>query len=352
MEKLDVLKISNLSLFMSEDELALLVDSYEMTQHNEGDVIFKEGEPSDKMFILISGEVEITQHMGAGERELTMLNMGECFGEMGLITEEERSATAVAKTNVLSLVLTDKKFNELLDTYPKFSKSFLQLLVQRIKHSEKIANNYILDAYHNVLFSLSNLAEARDNETGSHLFRVREYCKRLAQELSQQEQYQEIITPLFIENIYIVSPIHDIGKVAIADNILLKPGKLDKEEFSIMKLHAQYGGDILCKLMEEIDFPTFRMAYNVANHHHERFDGGGYPDGLKGEAIPIEARIMTVADVFDALLSKRVYKPAFDEIQVREIIEEENGRLFDPLLANILLDNFDEFIAIYKEYAD
>ncbi len=137
----------------------------------------KQGESSDKMFILISGEVKITQYMGAGERELTMLNMGECFGEMGLITEDERSATAVAKTNVLSLVLTEKKFNELLDTYPKFSKNFFQLLVKRIKESEKIANNYILDAYHNVLFSLSNLAEARDNETGSHLFRVRSIVK-------------------------------------------------------------------------------------------------------------------------------------------------------------------------------
>ncbi|MCW8930948.1 MAG: cyclic nucleotide-binding domain-containing protein [Gammaproteobacteria bacterium] len=352
MEIINVLKISTLSHFMSDDELALLVDSYEMISYSSGSVIFSEGDISEKMFILVSGMVEITQHMGVGERELKILNIGECFGEMGLITGETRSASALAKTDVQTLALSHEKFNNLLDNHPKFSKSFLKLLVERIKHSEQTSNNYILDAYHTVLLSLSNLAEARDNETGSHLFRVREYCKKLAQELSIQGYFQDTITPLFIENIYIVSPIHDIGKVAIADNILLKPGKLDEDEFSIMKKHAKYGGDILNKLMEEIDFPTFKMAYNVANHHHERFDGSGYPDGLKGNDIPLEARIMTVSDVFDALLTKRVYKPAFDQETVKKIVQEENGRLFDPIIAGILLDQFDEFIAIYEKYAD
>ncbi len=352
MDILKILKLSTLSHFMSHDELALLVDSYEIVNYASGDIIFTEGATSDKMFILISGEVAITQHIGVGERALKQLEIGECFGEMGLITGEVRSATALAKSDVKSLVLSENNFNDLLDNHPKFSKSFLKLLVKRINHSEETSNNYILDAYHNVLFSLSNLAEARDNETGSHLFRVREYCKKLSQELSKHSKFQEVITPSFIENIYIVSPIHDIGKVAIPDNILLKPGKLDADEFTIMKQHAKHGGDILRKLMEEIDFPTFKMAYNVANSHHERFDGKGYPDGLKGNEIPIEARIMTVSDVFDALLSKRVYKPAFDKEQVREIVEQENGGLFDPMIAGILLDNFDEFIGIYQKFAD
>lgn len=349
---LETLKKSVLAKHLSEKELRLLVNSYDVADFYNNDVIFSEGDNSDQMFILISGNVEITQHMGLGERALKLLQIGECFGEMGVISQETRSATAIARSDVQCLVLSQDKFTKLLDTHPNFIKCFLQLLVKRLKQAERTSNDYILEAYHNVLFSLSNLAETRDSETGRHLFRVREYCKKLAQELSLLPEYQSIVTHSFIENIYLVSPIHDIGKVAIADDILLKPGKLNVEEFTIMKKHAEYGGEILKKLMRQINFPTFRMAFNVANYHHERFDGNGYPNGLKGKAIPLEARIMTIADVFDALLSKRIYKPAFDSEQVKSIMLEEKGGLFDPLLLDILLDKFDDFIAIYHHYAD
>lgn len=352
LEILDVLKQSAFARFMSEEELSLLVDSYTVIDFKAGDKIVTEGDYPEKMFILISGDVEITQHMGGGERAIGHLLIGECIGEMGLITGETRSATALAKTSVRCLGISKEKFHDLLDNHNRFSRSFLQMLVDRTRFSEKSSSKYIVDAYHTVLFSLSKLAETRDQETGSHLLRVREYCKKLAQELSLKPQYRDVITPLYIENIYIVSPVHDIGKVAISDNILLKPGKLDKDELSIMRKHAQYGGDILSSLLEEIDFPTFRMAYNVANHHHERFDGSGYPDGLKGEEIPLEARIMMVADVFDALLSKRVYKEAFDQETVKDIIQKENGKMFDPAIGDILLNKFDEFVNVYRKYAD
>ncbi len=352
MEILDVLRETVFARFMSEEELSLMLDSYEVVDFEAGDTIVSEDDTPEKMFILISGEVEVTQHMGAGERSLGTLQIGECIGEMGLITGETRSATAITKTSVTCLGIAKGKFFDLLDNYNKFSRSFLQLLVDRTRSSEETSNENIIDAYHTVLFSLSKLAEIRDPETGSHLLRVRDYCRKLAQELSRRPQYKEVVSPLYVENIYVVSPVHDIGKVAISDDILLKPGKLDKDELSIMRKHTQYGSELLKSLIEEIDFPTFRMAFNVTKYHHERFDGSGYPDGLKGEEIPLEARIMAVADVFDALMSKRVYKAAFDEEVVKDIIQEGNGRIFDPVIAGVLLDKFDEFTDVYRKYAD
>jgi putative two-component system response regulator len=182
-----------------------------------------------------------------------------------------------------------------------------------------------------MIFSLAKLAESRDDDTGEHLERVREISKLLAAELAQTPKFANVIDGQFIQLIYLTSPLHDIGKVGIPDNILNKPGKLTPEEFEAMKEHTRIGGETLRASAQAYSEASFLwMAYEIAINHHERWDGNGYPNKLSGEQIPLSARIVSVADVYDALRSKRVYKPPFSHEKSVEIILEGKGTQFDP----------------------
>ncbi len=183
------------------------------------------------------------------------------------------------------------------------------------------------------IFAMARLAESRDPETGAHLERVRSYCRLLAEQLRAMGHYADQIDDEFIRLLYSTSPLHDIGKVGIPDSVLLKPGRLSDREFEIMKTHAAVGAETLDAALERFPKTRFlRMARNIAATHHERFDGTGYPNGLKGLEIPLCGRIMALADVFDALSSKRVYKEAFVSDVVRSIILQDSGTHFDPLI--------------------
>ena len=180
------------------------------------------------------------------------------------------------------------------------------------------------------IFSLARLAEARDSDTGSHLERVREYARILASQLWRREGHGDVIDEPFVDLIYATSPLHDIGKVCIPDSVLLKPGRLDDVEYEIMKTHAERGAGTLEYALEEYpDAEFLRMARDIAGCHHERIDGMGYPRGLTGKDIPLSARIFSVADVYDALVSKRTYKDAFSSVVARNIITEGTGTQFD-----------------------
>ena len=182
-----------------------------------------------------------------------------------------------------------------------------------------------------MIFSLAKLAESRDNDTGRHLERIREFSKILAVELATHQKFESIIDQQFIDLIYMTSPLHDIGKVGIPDHILLKPGKLTDDEFEAMKLHTLIGGETLRAAAESHPEATFlQMALDITLMHHEKWNGKGYPHGLSGEDIPLSARIVAVADVYDALTTQRVYKPAFSHDEAREIILESCGSHFDP----------------------
>jgi len=199
------------------------------------------------------------------------------------------------------------------------------------------------------IFALSKLAESRDRETGEHLERVQIYCRMLAEQLRGEEPYNRIIDNDFIHNIFNVSPIHDIGKVASPDQVLLKPGKLTPGEFDIMKLHAQAGAVTLEAVRNVYPNNAFlNMGISIAQSHHERWDGTGYPDGLKSEKIPLAARIMAVADVYDALRSSRCYKGPFSREQSREFIENGSGTHFDPMLVKAFLTLEEEFDRVGK----
>ncbi|NTV14604.1 MAG: response regulator [Desulfobulbaceae bacterium] len=188
------------------------------------------------------------------------------------------------------------------------------------------------------IFALAKLAEFRDEDTGKHLERVREYCRLLAEKLRESSSYSANISVDFVEHIYHASPLHDIGKVAIPDGILLKPGRLTTEEFAIIMKHPVVGGDYLQDVYNNYSSNVFiGMGIEIALYHHERWDGKGYPDGLIGTNIPLSARIMAVADCYDALRADRCYRKGFPHPKVKAMILEENGTHFDPEICRAFL---------------
>ena len=203
------------------------------------------------------------------------------------------------------------------------------------------------------VFTLAKVAESRDQETGGHLTRMRAYSQILGQELAQDGPYANQISGQFLDDLYRSSPMHDIGKVGIRDEILLKPGRLTPEEFETMQQHAVIGANILDQAVARLHGGGFlAMAALIARFHHERFDGAGYPAGLVGQEIPLPARIVAVADVYDALTSVRPYKPAYPPHEVKSIIERESGGHFDPAIVAAFRRRFDDFLRAQEEAVD
>jgi len=201
--------------------------------------------------------------------------------------------------------------------------------------------------------SLASLAEYRDPETGGHIRRTQCYMLELAKHMQSKGLYPEILTDENIRLIYISSPLHDIGKVGIPDDILLKPGRLTDEEFTVMQKHAQYGHDALMSAIKKAPGISFlTIAKDIASTHHEKWDGKGYPKGLKAEEIPLVGRIMAVADVYDALISKRVYKPPFPHAKALDILQKDSGTHFDPSVVEAFVEINEKLRGIAIKYAD
>lgn len=203
------------------------------------------------------------------------------------------------------------------------------------------------------VMSFANLIENRDNSTGGHIKRTSRYVELIADELRNRGYYNEVLTKDYITNLLKAAPMHDIGKISVPDAILQKPGRLTDEEFAEMKNHAANGGDIIRETFRNLGDEDFRkMAFEVARYHHEKWNGRGYPDGLKRKDIPLCARIMAVADVFDAVSEKRCYREAMPMDKCFEIIEQGSGQDFDPLIAEIFLDIRDRVEAVHREFAE
>ncbi|MGN0553845.1 MAG: HD-GYP domain-containing protein [Oscillospiraceae bacterium] len=217
-----------------------------------------------------------------------------------------------------------------------------------IEHNERI-----IKIQDNTISGLANLIESRDGETGGHIIRTSKYVEMLAHEARAEGYFTDILTDDYIELLVRSAPMHDIGKISISDLILKKQGKLTVEEFDIMKAHAAEGGKIIRNVMSDIENKNYvDMAAQVAEGHHEKWSGGGYPKGLSGEEIPLCARIMALADVFDALVSKRCYKEAFPFDKAFQIIAESSGTHFDPTLAEIFIKIRPEIEAAATELSD
>jgi response regulator RpfG family c-di-GMP phosphodiesterase len=209
------------------------------------------------------------------------------------------------------------------------------------------------EARDGIMIAMAKLAESRDPETGAHLERVQNYCRLLAEVLAGTPKYRSVVTPEFINTLVWSCPLHDIGKVGIPDDILLKPGRLTPPESDIMKRHAAIGGDTIRALIGRGGRQDFLlMAMEIAYSHHEKYDGSGYPHGLAGGAIPLPARIASLADVYDALRTVRVYKPAFGHTQSVEMIRKESGTCFDPDIVRAFLQREQEFEKLAAELAD
>jgi putative two-component system response regulator len=202
--------------------------------------------------------------------------------------------------------------------------------------------------------ALAHLAETRDSETGNHILRTQAYVRALALDLRSHPRHSAALTDRYVELLTRSAPLHDIGKVGIPDQILLKPGKLDAAEWAVMRTHAALGARAIeraeADAEERLDFLT--LAKEIAHWHHERWDGSGYPDGLKGDAIPLSARLMALADVFDALISARVYKAPMSCEAAREIIVAGSGSHFDPDVVAAFERQFEAFRDIAARYAD
>jgi len=224
---------------------------------------------------------------------------------------------------------------------------------QQLEDIVKEQSKTITEMQMATIFSLAKLAQSRDDDTGKHLERVQKYCLSLSSELAKNPKFEKDVDENFIKNIVYASPLHDIGKVAIPDSILLKPGRLTPEEFDVMKTHTVMGAETLEEVYKRFGNNDFiKMGIDIARHHHERWDGNGYPDKLAGEDIPLCARIMAIADVYDALSSKRSYKDAFPHQKCVDIIKEGRGTQFDADLVDAFVNIQDEFSLTRQLYGD
>ena len=204
------------------------------------------------------------------------------------------------------------------------------------------------------IMALATLAETRDQETGNHIRRTQNYVRALARKLQPHPRFSAELSDAIIELLYKSAPLHDIGKVGIPDAILLKPGKLTPAEIAVMNTHAALGRDAIAAAERLIDTPSsfLRLAREIAHYHHEKWDGSGFPERLAGDAIPLAARLMALADVYDALISRRVYKPPMPHAKAVETIRAGRGSHFDPDIADAFLEIAGEFRAIAERYAD
>jgi len=198
------------------------------------------------------------------------------------------------------------------------------------------------------IHALVKAVESRDDDTGAHIERTSAYCKVIAEKLLERGMYPDVVDGSYAEDLAAASPLHDIGKVGIADAILLKPGKHTPDEFEIMKTHVSIGHHTLASVVEGYPENTFlKLGCDIARCHHEKWDGSGYLTGMKGEDIPLSARIMALSDVYDALRSRRVYKEPFAHDVALQIIEEGRGSHFDPALTDLFLEHHELFEEIY-----
>lgn len=255
---------------------------------------------------------------------------------------------------VLSRVRNQANLSRALRIIQEQNKFLDQRIAERTADLAK-KNAELLRTQSATVNALCNLSELRDNETGKHIIRTATFVKELALALrSKHSRYAAVLTDDVIDDLFRSAPLHDIGKVAIPDNILLKPGKLTPEEFEIMKTHASHGGHALEQAEKSLGTSNsfLRTAIEIANCHHEKWNGSGYPKGLSGEDIPLSARIMAIADVYDALTCKRVYKPSMLHEKATALMVEGRSAHFDPTLIDTYLEIQHKFMEIAHELAD
>lgn len=247
---------------------------------------------------------------------------------------------------LLARVATHVTLKNATDLLSDQNEYLLKEVSRRTNQVEKVQDVTIM--------AMASLAETRDNDTGMHIRRTQNYVKALADELHRDSPYANYFNAGVINALYKSAPLHDIGKVGIPDDILLKPGRLSVDEFEIMKRHTILGARIIESAESLLDESSsfLRFAREIAHSHHENWDGSGYPDGLAGDAIPLSARLMALADVYDALISRRCYKLPFDHQEAASFIQAQTGLKFDPIIVMAFQQISEQFSAIAATYRD
>ncbi|RJO66218.1 MAG: response regulator [Myxococcales bacterium] len=267
-------------------------------------------------------------------------------------TQDKLSAFSVGGVDYITKPFQAEEIRARVETHLKLRH--LQIKLESYNHHlEELVQNQVGEIYSSrmaTIFALAKLAEFRDDDTGKHTDRVQAYCHLLISDMGRRGLYHDKITDEYVENLSHANPLHDIGKVGIPDRILLKPAKLTDKEFDTMKTHTTLGAGTLEVVQQKYPQNSFiQVGIEIARSHHERWDGSGYPQGLAGENIPLSARITAIADVYDALRSKRPYKPAFTHEESLAIIEKSAGSHFDPSLVESFLKQSKEFVRIANE---
>lgn len=232
--------------------------------------------------------------------------------------------------------------------------AFLEAEVQRRTEESRRRAEEARVAQETIMISLASIAEARDNETGNHILRTQHYMRALAEHLRTHPRFSAQLDDEVIDLLFKAAPLHDIGKVGIPDRILMKPGRLTDDEMTIMKTHTTIGHDAIERTMMRVGerVPVLEMAKEIALSHQEKWDGSGYPLGLAGDAIPLSGRLMAVADVYDALISRRVYKEPIPVPETIEIMARGRGNHFDPDILDAFLDLRGRFLEIQERFVD
>ncbi|MBQ9536963.1 MAG: HD domain-containing protein, partial [Desulfovibrionaceae bacterium] len=243
-------------------------------------------------------------------------------------------------------IRTRDEIQTLYTSFVRMTNNLIKYVKDVHKQNEKIAK-----MQHAFIVTLADMVENRDSNTGQHIRKTAAYTKIILNEMKRQGFYKDQLTDRFIHDVVSSAPLHDLGKIKVSDAILNKPGKLTDEEFAIMKSHTTAGGEIIENIIAKLPDPDYLYeAKNLAVYHHEKWNGAGYPSGLKGEQIPLSARVMAVADVFDALVSARCYKKGFPLEKAFAIIREERGKHFDPLIVDAFFAVQDSVIKIAQEF--
>jgi len=339
--RVDPPELAAVELFASLPQAALadLARHAQIRTYSKGATIFEEGDHGDCLHVLRSGAVKVVRPSHDAAVVLDVLGPGKVFGELAVLNSSPRTATLVAVADTVTVSVDKTSIDHVLDRHPGAVREMLGTVARSLTFAkEELArHNRALEdtvrerteelrtSHLEVVRRLAQTAEWHDDTTGHHIARMSRLAHRLALAAGVEPERADMLLQ--------ASALHDIGKIGIPDRVLLKPGKLDDEEWALMKTHTTIGAQILSGSKSDV----LRMAETIALTHHERWDGKGYPDGLAGSAIPIEARICSICDVFDALISERPYKKAWPVSEALAEIARMSGQAFEPWLVEVFL---------------
>jgi len=340
--RVDPPELAAVELFASLPQAALadLARQARLCRYAAGSTIFEEGDHGDCMHVLRSGAVKVVRPShDEDDIVLDVLGPGKVFGELAVLNSSPRTAKLVALADSITVVVDKVGFDHVLDRHPAAVREMLGTVARSLTFAkEELArHNRALEdtvrertdelrrTHLEVVHRLAQAAEWHDDTTGRHISRMSKLAYKLALAAGMDREQAEMLLQ--------ASALHDIGKIGIPDRVLLKPGKLDADEWELMKTHTTIGAQVLAGSSS----PVVQMAERIALTHHERWDGKGYPDGLSGEDIPLESRICTITDVFDALVSERPYKKAWPVSEALAEIARMSGSAFEPWLVDVFL---------------